>query len=73
MLHVGALHQAPKVKPCPGRGGEVRGRLGGEVSVDERGEVRLVCEQGGPSRSRAAPQRVALVLREAIDGAVAAL
>lgn len=62
MLHVGALHQTAKVKARPGRGGEVRGRLGGEVGVDERREIGLVGEESRPGGSGAAPQRVAALL-----------
>lgn len=67
MFHVGALHQASEVEAVPGRGGEVGGGLGGEVGVDERGEIGLVGEQSRPGGSSASPQRVALLLWQAIS------
>lgn len=57
MLHVGALHQTSKVESSFGWGGEVRGGLGGEVGVNERGEIGLIGEQSRPSC--ATSQRVA--------------
>lgn len=63
MLHVGALHQASEVEPSSGWRGEVGGRLGGKVGVDERSQVGLVGEERRPGRSSATSQWVAVVLR----------
>lgn len=66
MLHVGSLHQAPKVKAFSGWGEAVGGRLGGEVGVDEGGEVGLVEEQRRPRRSGAPPRGAAVLLWQAV-------
>lgn len=75
MLHVGALHQAAEVEAgARRRGQQVGRRLAGEVGVDERREVGLVGEQGGPGRGAAPPQRVApLLLRQAVGPAPSGL
>lgn len=66
MFHVGTLYQTSKVKASSGWGGEMRRGLGGEVCVDERGEIRLVDEQSRPGKRCATSQRVSLILSEAV-------